>query len=699
MRTFILFISCLLGGCLCSKASKVEKLTSKDFCVLVDNYKGAFGYPNGARFKMGMSQEIEYNANWQYFNFGVVEGKQTTSIDFSVIRIDLKKDPNNIQSLEVQLKHNYLPLQATAIFSSYGSTGVITSSLKLKNTSAVFPLRITKTPSLDIAFAPSEYEYSYLTCGWANERKMQTKTLTDETVYIETTSGRSSTHYSPWLSIHDKTNDIYYNAQLAWSGNWFMQLSKDQNILHAQMGEYFDNNQLTLLPGKEVEMPEVAISGGYHSIDVAANNLHRYQREYLMNVPKTNDPMLVQFNSWFPLQIDVTAENLRPYVDAAADLGLEVFTIDAGWFVKNTFEREVGDWKTNLKKFPKGVGETADYVRSKGMKFGIWFEIESLGEGTEVLKQHPEWCLQYNGKPVLCEPWTNRRHLDFSNPEVSNWALAQFDNVYKECGGIDWVKLDYNISIGSQFQNLNGISTGDCLRGHILAFYNWLDKLHEKYPNLVLENCSSGALRMDIGILKHTHTSFVSDETSVNPSLGMAWSSTLEYVPRMINHWTVGMGNHNPIIDETLPRGYWDYMFRVPMNGQFGISSRIVDWSPELKICAKENIAIYKKIRTIIADADVYHLTPQPDYNDPQGWTVLAYVSNNAREAVVMANRGRGGDDVYELKLSQLKPSVSYRIEVNGKEYGRISGANLAKDGMKIKLDNYRASVISFYER
>lgn len=271
--------------------------------------------------------------------------------------------------------------------------------------------------------------------------------------------------------------------------------------------------------------------------------------------------------------------------------------------------------------------------------------------------------------------------------------------MYDECGGIDWVKLDYNISIGSQFQNEQGIGTGDHLRNHILAFYRWLDQLSEKYPDLILENCSSGALRMDIGILKHTHTSFVSDETSVNPSLAMAWSSTLEYTPRMINHWTVGMENHLPIIDESLPRGYWDYMFRVPMNGQFGISSRILDWSPELKACAKENIALYKSIRTIIADADCYHLTPQPDYNDPRGWTVLAYITEDAGRAVVMANRGREGDESFIVKLPQLKPSARYRIEIDGKSLGIRSGGNLATEGINIKLDNYRASVISIQER
>lgn len=690
---------CIFFGVFSTMANaKVERLISGDFGVWVENYEGAFHYPPGFRYKIGMSADMENQPEWHSVAFGEIEGRRTTSADFQVVAMERKQEAGSVQSLVTRLRHVYLPLEATIVYAAYGQTGVITSTVILRNVSASYPIRMTKVPSVNLRFSPGEYDYSYLTSGWANERVLRTEAVGRDTVSFQSVSGRSSTDYSPWLSLHDKERDIYYNAQLAWSGNWFMRVAGAEGI-QVSMGEYFDNDLLLLLPGKEIILPEVAFSGGYGSIDVPANNLHRYQRQYLLKVPKSNDPMLVQFNTWFPFQIDITEACLKPYVDEAAALGLEVFTIDAGWYVRNSFEREVGNWQTNPEKFPHGLGEIARYIRSKGMRFGLWFEIESLGEGTDILRQHPDWCLSSDGNPVICEPWSRRRHLDFSKPEVFAWALERFDTMYRECGGIDWVKLDYNISIGSRFQNREGIGTGDCLRNHILAFYTWLDTLSEKYPDLILENCSSGALRMDIGMLRHTHTSFVSDETSVHPSLGMAWSSSLEYTPRMINHWVVGMKNHLPVIDASLPRGYWDYMFRVPMNGQFGVSSRIVDWPEELKQCARENIALYKKIRRVIADADCYHLTPQPDYKEPVDWTVLAYISEDAGEAVVMANRGRGGEDHFRVKLPQLNPSAWYKLEIDGKEQGTFKGITLAREGLRVELDPYRASVIALKQK
>ncbi len=699
MRRLLFFFIIILGNFLPLIAGKqIDKLCSNNFCLQIEDFKGAYQYAQGLRYKIGMISQIDDCTEWHYLDFGVIEGKRCTSADFHVENITKKTYHRQIDSLIIDLKHHYLPLQVQIIYSAYDQTGVISSSVSLKNLSTTYPIRISQVPSINLGFPTGDYEYSYLTSGWANERKLHTGGIQNDTIYLQSVSGRSSTDYSPWLSIHEKERDIFYNIQFAWSGNWFLKIIGAETI-SAIFGEYFDNNELTLLPKEKVTLPEAVVSGAYRSMDNAANNLHRYQRDYLLNIQKNNDPMLVQFNTWFPFQIQITEKDLKPYIDTAADLGIEVFTIDAGWFVQDSYEQEVGNWRTNLKKFPNGLEGIFNYIRKKGLKVGLWFEIESLGEGSDILQQHPNWCLMADGEPIICDPWSRRRHLDFSKPEVFEWALEQFDKIFTECGGIDWVKLDYNISIGSHFHNSEGIAQGNCLRKHILAFYKWLDCLSVKYPNLILENCSSGALRMDIGILKHTHTSFVSDETSVNPSLGMAWSSTLEYTPRMINHWTVGMDNHLPVIDESLSKGYWDYMFRVPMNGQFGISSRITEWSPELKACAKENIALYKTIRTIIADADCYHLTPQPDYKDPVGWTVLAYLSKNAHSAVIMANRGRGGEPTFSIKLPQLNRNVSYEMIIDGKKQGVYKGEKLASEGITLQLDHYRASVVSFQEK
>ena len=689
-RATLILCVCVLCPIWSFASHSPEKIRTKDFSVYVRNGD------RGLQFKMGMEKEVSNSPDWYSYRLGKIEQEETSTEDFDVQKIELITE-NDVQKLSCNLTHKLLPLNVSIYFSGYGKTGTVTQYVTLENTGN-HPIHLENISSIAGVFPADSYEYTYMSSSWSNERRLHTFPLSNEPFSILSKCGRSSNEYSPWLCVKNVNRDIYYIVQLAWSGNWYLKLYQDKSrLLHLIMGEYFDNGFLVLLPGEKVELPQTAISAAYGSIDYAANNLHRYQRDFLLKKQPDNLPLLVQFNSWFPLQQTVTAENLLPYIDKAHELGCESFTIDAGWFTKKSWDREAGDWQTNRKTFPNGLGPIANYVHSKGMKFGLWFELESLGDQSDMLKQHPDWCLQYKGKPVMTG---NRAHLDYSKPEVFQWALEQFGKMYAECEGIDWVKLDYNISIGSNFETSDGIKTGKSLRNHILAYYNWLDTLQAHYPNLFIENCSSGAMRLDLGIARHTHTSFISDETTPNPSLGMAWSATLEYLPRAVNHWVVGMGNHYAVIDQSLPKEYWDFMFKVPMNGQYGISSKILEWEPDLWQCALDNIKLYKRIRSIIADADCYHLTPQPDYVDPQGWVAIQYVDPDSENSVLMAYRTRCIEQDYTAKLQALDPSGRYKVSIDGVYQKTYKGEDLMKIGLRLSLDNeYRACVIELYKQ
>ena len=90
--------------------------------------------------------------------------------------------------------------------------------------------------------------------------------------------------------------------------------------------------------------------------------------------------------------------DMKRSADVAARLGAEVFVLDAGWYNKVDWCRELGDWQPDRKAFPKGTAELAEYVHAKGMKFGIWMEIECLGDRSEMLKRHADWCLKCDGQ-------------------------------------------------------------------------------------------------------------------------------------------------------------------------------------------------------------------------------------------------------------------------------------------------------------
>jgi alpha-galactosidase len=466
----------------------------------------------------------------------------------------------------------------------------------------------------------------------------------------------------------------------------------DATDLTLSLGAMADfEGPLALPAGASRALPEVAFTATTGDLDDAANQLHRYQRAFVIPRVATNDPLLVQFNSWYPFPGKLAVADLKRLAEVASELGAEVYVLDAGWYNKTDWSRELGDYVADRVAFPNGIEELSQFVRAKGMKFGIWVEIENVGVDSEMIKKHPDWLLQYNGKPLVSGV---RAMLNFAKPEVRHWAHAVVDGLVKDYE-LEWMKIDYNIDIGAQFDPpaASGRS-GAVLMDHITSYYAWLDEVRTKHPKLVIENCSSGGLRFDLGIMGHTHTTWLSDVVAPIPSVQLAYGCTLAFSPEACNHWMVGdssRGHVNP----SGPPGWWDFMFRVPMNGQYGISSRVFDWSPELRKRAAENVALYKRIRGTIMGADVYHLTPPPANQDPSGWMGLQYVSPDRNRSVLMAYRlGRSkADHVFQMR--GLDPGAWYKVKIDGVEQRAVSQQELVARGVRVRLDEeWRAAVI-----
>jgi alpha-galactosidase len=525
-----------------------------------------------------------------------------------------------------------------------------------------------------------------------------TEKLSDKAVLFESKFGRSTARMSPWFSLYNQRTGLRYLAQLAWSGNWNLafepmagKTATAQKGLRVAMGLRGDfNGAIEIAPGKALELPAVAFTVTGGDLDDAANALHRYQRQFVVPRNPANDPPLVQFNSWYPFPGKMNIADMKRCADVAAKIGAEVFVLDAGWYNKVDWGRELGDWQPDRKAFPKGTAELAEHVHSKGMKFGIWMEIECLGDMSEMIKQHADWCLKCDGQPLRFGP---RYQLNFGKAEVRQWAAAQMDRVIRE-HALDWVKIDYNIDVGERFDADDGTRPGDVHYRHVRGYYAWLDELRRCHPRLVVENCSSGGLRFDLGILAHTNTTWLSDETLPKASVQLAYGSTLEFTPQVCNHWMVGDWQGLHVLLGS-PPGWWQFMFRVPMNGQFGISSRVFDWSEPLVHCAAENVALYKRIRATIAAGDCYHLTPPPAHENPKGWMALQYVEPGGKRSVVMAYRLGESPPAQTFRLRGLAPQASYQVRLDGEAKGDLSGARLAAEGFAISLSEpWRASVL-----
>lgn len=606
--------------------------------------------------------------------------------------------------LLLTFRHRLLPLEITARYTAWGDTGVITRQLSLRNKGR-HVLHVESLPALSWVLPAGGYELTTLQGSWWSERHVITEKLGAAAKRFESATGRSSAKMGAWFSLRSEKTGLRYLAQLAWSGNWQMSFARAAAAdgrtsigqeLRVEMEPRFDGGgALVLYPGASVEMPAAAFTATSGDLDDAANALHRYQERYVIPRNPANEPPLVQFNSWYVFNDKVNLADLKRCVDAAAEIGAEAFVLDSGWYGQIDWSRELGDWRPDPQKFPRGTAELARYVHAKGLKFGLWVEIENIGDLSQIVRQHADWCFRRDGAAVHGGP---RYHLNFAKPEVRAWARDTMDRLIRE-NKLDWVKIDYNVDIGDQFEEGDATRPGDVLYRHIQSYYGWLDELRAAHPKLIIENCASGGMRFDLGIIAHTHTTWISDCVLPKPSAQLAYGATLEFTPKICNHWMVG-DEENGRVNLKNPPEWWDFMFRVPMNGQFGISSRVFEWSPELKQCAARNVALYKRLRLVIATGDCYHLTPAPEHENPTGWMALQYVAPDRARSVVLAYRLGKSPAQLTLKLRGLDPGRHYRLTRDGQAGGEFTGKQLGGEGVVVSLaDEWRSTVIELERR
>lgn len=639
---------------------------------------------------------------------GQVEGQYLRPEELELVSAKTDTTDADRPTLRLLFRHRHIPLELEATYVANGDTGVVTRQLTFTNRGKT-TLAMEQPRSLAWLLPPADYTLSYLHGGWGEERQLATERIGDGTRAFVNTTGRSTNGGSPWFCVRDENRGLRYAAQLAYSGNWEMsfehyterrQIPLGEQDLWIELGMRFDFGMAApLAPGKSFALPAVAFTASDGDLDAIANQMHRYQRRYVMPKSPANIPLVTQLNTFVALGRSPYIEDLKRYVDHAADLGLECMGTDACWIVKNDKGNTLyGDWREDPVGFPNGIEELANYVHAKGLKFSVWLEPETVSRFAPMALKHPEWILRHNGEPMFGT--LDRVFIDFRRDDVRAWMRSVVDRLVRDVG-VDWLKLDYNADVGEAFDpSGEGERTGTVLHDHLEALYAWIDDIRHAYPNLIIENCSSGALRFDLALLARTHFSWRSDITLPRSSMQLTYGATIEFPAEASYHWMAGE-TQKGAFDPATPRGWWDFMFRADMNGLFGIAGRIDDWTPEMRQCARENVRLYKRIRTVIQGADIYHLTPPPAAGEhPTGWMTLQYATPDTSRAVVMAYRLADSEPRQTYRLRGLSPSQTYTITIDGSPPGageprRLTGRELATSGLAVSLNaEWRAAVI-----
>ncbi|KJK46908.1 alpha-galactosidase [Lentzea aerocolonigenes] len=398
--------------------------------------------------------------------------------------------------------------------------------------------------------------------------------------------------------------------------------------------------QHRLLPGESFTSVPVSVAVSESGVDGAVAALTAHRREIVRPHPD-RAALPVVFNDYMnTLMGDPTTEKLLPLIDAAAEAGAEVFCIDAGWYDDDSgWWDSVGEWQPSRTRFPGGIEKVIAHIRERGMVPGLWLEPEVIGVRSPMADQLPASAFLQRGGVRLVEH--GRYHLDLRDPRAVAHLDAVVDRLVGELG-VGYFKLDYNIDAGAGTDTAAD-SAGAGLLAHNRAHLAWLDAVLERHPDLILENCASGAMRMDYAMLARMQLQSTSDQQDFLRYPPIAVSAPMSVLPEQSASWAYPQPDMS---DEDIA-----FTLCTGMLGRLYLSGRLDHMTAGQLASVRAAVRVQHEIRADLATSVPLWPLGLPAWSDR--WLSLALKSG---EITYLAGWQRDSDqDSVTLPLPHLR--------------------------------------------
>jgi alpha-galactosidase len=528
------------------------------------------------------------------------------------------------------------------------------------------PVTVEQAAAAAWALPPARYSLSHLTGRWAGEWTLNQETLGRGARVIESRRGSTGHQANPWFAIQrgdpdEEHGEVWFGA-LAWSGSWRITVERDQLDAVRVTGGFnpFDFGYV-LHPGETLETP--VFYGGYSrgGLGGASRLLHRFE---LLNVlPRRGGPgdetapkpRPVIYNSWEATGFDVTEAGQIALAEKAAELGVDRFVMDDGWFGQRKNDHAgLGDWYVNEQKFPRGLAPLIDKVHSLGMDFGLWVEPEMVNPDSDLYRAHPEWVLSFPGRPR--SEARNQMVLNLARTDVRDHLLGVLDRLLSE-NDIAFLKWDYNRNWSEP--GWDEVPPSEQKRVYV-AFtrnlYDLLAELERRHPRVEIESCSGGGGRVDLGILRYVDEVWPSDNTDPFDRLSQQDGFSYAYTPQVMMAWVTDSPHW-------LNRRATSLSYRMlsSMQGSLGIGADITKWTPEETALAKRLIAAYHEVQPTIVQGDLYRLISPRDGSE---FSATQTVSADRSQSVVFlfVHSTQEGRLFPRLELEGLDRDAQYAL-------------------------------------
>ncbi|KRM71655.1 alpha-galactosidase [Lacticaseibacillus brantae] len=617
----------------------------------------------------------------RYVDYAILAGKP----ELVGLPATFSTDQHSAETLRVHLRDANFNVDVYLNYAIFAGLPVVARSAEIVNNGDE-PIHLDRAFSASLDFPLGDWEALSLAGSWSNERQIVRQPLTHGNYEVSTKRGTSSHQENPFLALlHPTTTEDQgevYGFSLVYSGNHRLQAEVDQyGCIRVQAGINDYRFDWELSPKAHFQTPEVVMAYSDHGLNAMSQAYHQLYIDNLMTSRFKREVRPILVNNWEATFFDFTTESLKPIINQAAKLGIEMFVLDDGWFGhRDNDKSSLGDWFEFKGKIAGGLGEFAQYVHQKGLKFGLWFEPEMVSADSELYRRHPDWAFAVpNTTPLLGR---DQYVLDFSRSEVRDYIYQEITGVLDSVD-INYIKWDMNRSLTDVFSlALPKDRQGEVYHRYILGLYELLDRLTTRYPDILFESCSGGGGRFDPGMLYYMPQTWTSDNTDAVSRLNIQYGTSLVYPP-------VAMGNHVSAVpnSQTGRTTSLDTRAAVAMAGNFGYELDLNALTTEAQAAVTKQVAFYKQNRELLQFGTFYRLTsPFDAHSNGASWGM---VSKDQQDAIffVYTLGAAPNPSLKVIKFAGLIPTQHY--QVSGFK-GAFTGSELMSVGFYLDVNAYR---------
>ncbi len=563
----------------------------------------------------------------------------------------------------------------------HAQSDIIERWAELINDSAA-PLRLERAFSAQWhPPAGPAYRFSHLYGRWNDEFHLVRETLTPGVKVIESRRLTTSHHHNPWFALDggdasETQGEVWFGA-LGWSGNWKL-CAEDTGFCTTRLSLGVNDFDFAwdLQPGETFTTPPAYAGYTQNGFGAASRSLHHLIRSRLIPHPRALHPVL--YNSWEATLFDVDAPSQIRLAQLAAQMGVELFVMDDGWFKGRRDDRAgLGDWTPDPLKFPHGLNPLIQQVTALGMRFGLWVEPEMVNPDSDLYRAHPDWVLHFPTRQR--RTGRNQLILNLARPDVQAHLIQILDDLLSQ-HDISFIKWDMNRAVSEPGWPGAPRDPREMWVRYTHGLYHILETLRSRHPQVTFQSCSGGGGRADLGVLRYADQIWVSDNTEAAARLRIQEGFSQLFPAQVMEAW---------VTDANRGQIPLSFRFHVSMCGSLGVGGNLTQWSPQERAEAAHWIEVYKDIRPIIQFGSQFRLRSPSQ----SACSAVQYLSEDGAAGVLFAFRTHLPDPAAlpPLRLQGLDPQALYAVEGVPEPH---NGAYWMHTGLPLMLGNFESALL-----